>query len=125
MVLDRLARRNRLLAGAVGLLILVGPGLAGAATLKSVMTEMAGTTKAAKLALGSGDVAQAEAVLARYAAEARAAGASVGGSDVKAQDLRRRFSALTATAAGARPAAFKAAFGSIVGQCRSCHAVYQ
>lgn len=117
--------RTRLLAGAIGLLILVGPGLAGAATLKSVMTEMAGTTKMAKLAVGSGDIAQAEAVLARYAAEANAADALIGGSDAKAQDLRRRFSALAATATGAQPAAFKAAFGSIVGQCRSCHAVYK
>lgn len=125
MVSNRSKLRNRLLAGGAGLLILVGPGWAATASLKSVMNEMAATTKAAKRAVGSGDVAQAEAVLTGYAAEAKAAGAAIGGNDTKAQDLRRRFSALAATTEGAQPTTFRSAFGTIVGQCRSCHAVYK
>ncbi len=117
--------RSSCFACCLGLLMTASWDPAHAASLKAVMKEMAGTTKLAKGAAASGDVAQAEAVLGRYAAEAKAAGASIVGGDAKAQDLRGRFSTLAATAEGAQPTHFKTAFGAIVDQCRSCHSAYK
>ena len=126
-----LPRRRTLAFGGIALsasvvcLSVTSPTPASAASIKQLMKEMASTTKSAKAAVASGDLAQAEAVLKSYASEAQAAGALETGGTAEAQDLRRRFSALAATAGSTQPAQFKVAFGAIVDQCRSCHSAYK
>ena len=94
------------------------------------MGEMARTTKDAKAALSSSNPATFNAILKAYSDEANAAVALFPAGSVRSQDLRARFSAFASIADAARqsgssPARFRAAFGSIVGECRSCHAVYK
>ena len=100
---------------------------AHAESLKSTMSSMAATTKAARTALSSNNLAKAEELLKAYSGEAQLASSLFPGNSQKAQDFRARFTKLSATAAGAggSPAGLKTAFGTIVSQCRSCHSVYK
>ncbi len=114
--------------GLVSLMALTEPLLAD--PLKATMAEMARTTKEAKVALSATDPATFDAILKAYADEGKAGMALFPGGSAKGQDLRARFSAFAATAdaarqAGGTPVRFRAAFGSIVNECRSCHAVYE
>ncbi|WP_165491074.1 cytochrome c [Lichenihabitans psoromatis] len=98
--------------------------------LKATMAEMARTTKEAKAALSVTDPATFDAILKAYAGEGRAGMALFPGGSAKGQDLRTRFSKFAATADAARqpsttPARFRAAFGSLVSECRSCHSAYK
>ncbi|WP_165491092.1 cytochrome c [Lichenihabitans psoromatis] len=98
--------------------------------LKATMAEMARTTKEAKAALSANDPATFDAIMKAYAGEGRAGMALFPGGSAKGQDLRTRFSKFSATADAARqssttPTRFRAAFGSLVGECRSCHSVYK
>ena len=98
--------------------------------LKAMMGGMAKTTKEAKAALSATDPAITDAILHAYADEGKAGVALFPGGSAKGQDLRARFSAFAATAdaarqAGGTPARFRAAFGSLVNECRSCHSVYK
>ena len=91
---------------------------------------MAKTTKEAKAALSATDPAITDAILQTYVDEAKAGMALFPGGSAKGQDLRARFSAFDATAdaarqAGSTPARFRAAFGSLINECRSCHSVYK
>ncbi|WP_282589183.1 hypothetical protein [Lichenifustis flavocetrariae] len=91
---------------------------------------MAKTTKEAKAALSTTDPATFEAILKAYGDEGKSGMALVAGGSSKARDLRARFSTFAATAEAARqsgggPVKFKAAFGTIVNECRSCHSVYK
>ena len=113
--------------GLAWLLAVAGP--LQAESLKSVMKDMAGTTKEAKAALSSTDQAAFDATLLAYADEAKAAMTLFPGASAKNQDLRTRFAQMAAMAEAAhRPGASaesKAAFGLMVGACRSCHTVYK
>lgn len=98
--------------------------------LKATMGEMAKTTKEAKAALSASDAGTFDAILKAYADEGRAGMALFAGGSAKNQDLRARFSTFAGTADAARksqvgPAKFKATFGSLVNECRSCHSVYK
>ena len=110
-------------------LLLAALGPVHAETFKTLMQSMAETTKAAKAALGSKDPVKSDQVMQAYASEALAATALWGDSGPKAQDLRKRFTEFAATADAAShsggSSAFRSAFGNIVSQCRSCHAVYK
>ena len=127
------ARRGAMAAvpvlwGSFSLFLLTEPLLADSP--KATMAEMARTTKEAKAALSSTDPAAFESVLQAYADEGKAGMALFPGGSAKSQDIRARFSAFAATAeaarqAGGTPARFRAAFGSLVGECRSCHSVYR
>ena len=122
----RQSHRSAVITLAVfGLLLTASKVPAATTSIKAIMSEMAGTTKLARTAAASGDLAKAQAVLMSFAAESRSAAALVGGGDPRSMDLRKRFTVLASTAEGAQPARFKAAFGAIVSQCRSCHDVYR
>ena len=121
-------RATTLLPALMALVATCGPLCAD--PLKATMAEMARTTKEAKAALSVADPATIDAILKAYADEGKAGMALFPGGSAKSQDLRARFSAFAATADAARhsgvgPAKFKAAFGSIVNECRSCHSVYK
>ena len=112
----------------VALIMMSGPLLAD--PLKMTMGEMARTTKDAKAALSSTNPTTINAILKAYSDEANAGMALFPTGSMKSQDLRARFSAFASIADAARqsgnsPAKFRAAFGSIVGECRSCHSVYK
>jgi hypothetical protein len=114
--------------GLVSLITLTEPLLAD--PFKATMGEMARTTKDAKVALAANDRATFDAILRAYADEAKAGMALFPGGSAKNQDLRARFSTFAATAdatrqSGSNPARFRAAFSSLVGECRSCHAAYK
>ena len=113
------------LAASAGLWLAMGSGPADAESFKSAMNDMGRTVKTAKAALGSSDAAKAGEALRAFSGEARTAMALVPGGGAKARDFRQRFIALSTTADAADPAHFRAAFGEIVNQCRSCHSVYK
>ena len=110
-------------------LLLAALGPVHAETFKTLMQSMAETTKAAKTALASKDPVKSDQVMQAYAGEAHAAIALWADGGPKAQDFRERFSKFAATADAAShsgdTSAFRSAFGNIVSQCRSCHAVYK
>ncbi len=122
---DRIRFTRAGLAAAAALWLVLGIGPAKAGSFKSAMSDMGRTVKAAKAALASSDATKAKEALQAFAGEARTAGALVPGGSAKARDFRQRFTALSATAEAADPAHFRAAFGEIVGQCRSCHSAYK
>jgi cytochrome c556 len=103
-----------------------------ALSLKSIMGEMGDTTKQTKrLLAGPFEATEAQAILADYAQQASASEALFAGrSDAKAQDLRQRLHRLAASAQAAQSsvsdrASFRRAFGGLVEECRSCHAIYK
>ena len=117
-----------LLPAVIALVATCGPLCAD--PLKAMMAEMARTTKEAKTALSAADPATINAILKAYADEGKAGMALFPGGSEKSQDLRARFSTFATTADAARhssigPAKFKAAFSSLVNECRSCHSVYK
>ncbi|HEX4764959.1 MAG TPA: cytochrome c [Lichenihabitans sp.] len=122
---SRIHAMGALVAASAGLWLALGSGPADAESFKSAMNDMGRTVKVAKAALASSDATKAEEALRAFAGEARTAMALVPGGGGKARDFRQRFTTLSTTAEAADPAHFRAAFGEIVNQCRSCHSVYK